>query len=168
MLLNSKKFPNIKYDPGDELFYTPEEINIPFYFDVDEELTNSLEYMDNISLFLDDIEKIKLNIITYIHEKIEKENTTEYDVIRFFLEIYNEENYGKEDLRKVLGVDNIENVSLHEKIDLLKINRVGSLLLEEGTQGFIIDFSFNMEYTDELLVVYLNLNREIVKITHES
>lgn len=68
----------------------------------------------------------------------------------------------------MLGVNNLENLTLHQKADYLNINRVGSIFLEESKQGFIIDFSFNMEYTDELLVVYLNLNREIINVTHES
>lgn len=74
MLLKSKNFSDIEYDPGDELFYTPEEINIPFYFDVEEELTNNLESMNNVSGFLDDIDEIKLSIITYLHKEIDEDN----------------------------------------------------------------------------------------------
>ena len=35
-------------------------------------------------------------------------------------------------------------------------------------QVFILDLSFNPEITDELLVIYFGLNKEIFCITHES
>ena len=39
---------------------------------------------------------------------------------------------------------------------------------ETGQQAFILDLSFNPEITDELMVVYFDLNKEIFCITHES
>ena len=33
---------------------------------------------------------------------------------------------------------------------------------------FILDLSFNPEITDELMVIYFDLNKEIFCITHES
>ena len=48
-------------------------------------------------------------------------------------------------------------------------DRFGSLVDgETNQQSFILDLSFNPEITDEMLVVYFDLNKEIFCITHES
>ena len=45
----------------------------------------------------------------------------------------------------------------------------GSLVDDEmDQQVFILDLSFNPEITDELMVIYFDLNKEIFCITHES
>ena len=51
----------------------------------------------------------------------------------------------------------------------MRLKRFGSLVDgEPGQQAFILDLSFNPEITDELMVVYFDLNKEIFCITHES
>ena len=51
----------------------------------------------------------------------------------------------------------------------LQLKRFGSCIDDEmDQQVFILDFSFNPELTDELLVVYFNLEKEVVEIAHES
>ena len=48
-------------------------------------------------------------------------------------------------------------------------NASGSLVDSEmNQQVFILDLSFNPEITDELMVIYFDLNKEIFCITHES
>ena len=60
-------------------------------------------------------------------------------------------------------------LSFAEMVDFLKLKRFGSLV-DDGMdqQVFILDLSFNPEITDELLVIYFGLNKEIFCITHES
>ena len=54
-------------------------------------------------------------------------------------------------------------------VDFLKLKRFGSLVDDEmDQQVFIMDLSFNPEITDELMVIYFDLNKEIFRITHES
>jgi len=54
-------------------------------------------------------------------------------------------------------------------VDFLKLKRFGSLVDDEMEQQvFIMDLSFNPEITDELMVIYFDLNQEIFCITHES
>ena len=51
----------------------------------------------------------------------------------------------------------------------LKLLRICSLVFSEmNQQVFILDLSFNPEITDELMVIYFDLNKEIFCITHES
>ena len=60
-------------------------------------------------------------------------------------------------------------MSFEQMVDFLKIVRFGSLLDEEtGQQAFVIDLSFNPELTDELLVIYFDLEKRVVSLAHES
>ena len=60
-------------------------------------------------------------------------------------------------------------LSFAEMVDFLKLKRFGSLADDEmDQQVFIMDLSFNPEITDELMVIYFDLNQEIFCITHES
>ena len=60
-------------------------------------------------------------------------------------------------------------LSFAEMVDFLKLKRFGSLVDDEmDQQVFILDLSFNPEITDELMVIYFDLNKEIFCITHES
>ena len=60
-------------------------------------------------------------------------------------------------------------LSFAEMVDFLKLKRFGSLVDDEmDQQVFIMDLSFNPEITDELMVIYFDLNKEIFCITHES
>ena len=60
-------------------------------------------------------------------------------------------------------------LSFAEMVDFLKLKRFGSLVDSEmNQQVFILDLSFNPEITDELMVVYFDLKKEIFCITHES
>ena len=64
---------------------------------------------------------------------------------------------------------NIVKLSFAEMVDFLKLKRFGSLVDDEmDQQVFIMDLSFNPEITDELMVIYFDLNQEIFCITHES
>ena len=60
-------------------------------------------------------------------------------------------------------------LSFTEMVDFLRLKRFGSLVDDEmDQQVFIMDLSFNPEITDELMVIYFDLNQEIFCITHES
>ena len=66
------------------------------------------------------------------------------------------------------GTD-LSKLSFTEMVDFLRLKRFGSLVDGEmNQQVFILDLSFNPEITDELLVIYFGLNKEIFCITHES
>ena len=51
----------------------------------------------------------------------------------------------------------------------MRPKRFGSLIdCEMNQQAFILELSFNLEITDELMVIYFDLNKEIFCITHEN
>ena len=140
MNLKSKKYPNIKYEKGQEIFLSPEEMNSHFYFDVEEELTSNNEAMNIVAEMLDEVEML---------EKTAK------NFLKKILELFQ--------------VDNPSDLSFVEMVDLLKIKRLGGLIDSESQQQiFIVDLSFNTDFTDELIVIYFNLEKQIFYVTHES
>lgn len=80
---------------------------------------------------------------------------------------FHREDVGLSVAKSLFPDEDISLLSYEKMVDYLKLKRFGSIL-DEGQQLFIIDLSFNPLITDELLVVYLNLNQEIVCIAHES
>lgn len=60
-------------------------------------------------------------------------------------------------------------LSFAEMVDFLRLDRFGSLVdYKMDQQVFIMDLSLNPEITDELMVIYFDLNQEIFCITNES
>ena len=57
MKLNSKRI-DFEYTPGEEIFTFPEDTGLPFFFDVDEELTDNPSAMDAVGEMLDEAEKL--------------------------------------------------------------------------------------------------------------
>ena len=65
----------------------------------------------------------------------------------------------------------LEEVPTSIRFDIdkkLRIEEDGLVDDEMEQQVFIMDLSFNPEITDELMVIYFDLNQEIFCITHES
>ena len=145
MKLNSQRL-NLDYQPGEEIFTFPEETGLPFIFDVDEELTNDSVAMDTVGIMLDNAEHLDALAKQAIKDSLENSANTYHELVRGFMDFHRDD----------VGM-----------VDYLKLKRFGSIL-DEGQQLFIIDLSFNPFITDDLLVVYFNLNQEIVCIAHES
>ena len=57
MKLNSKRI-DFEYTPGEEIFTFPEDTGLPFFFDVDEELTDNPSAMDAVGEMLDEAETL--------------------------------------------------------------------------------------------------------------
>ena len=165
MKLNSHR-PNLDYHPGEEIFTFPEETGLPFIFDVDEVLTNDSVAMDTVGLMLDSAERLAKLAKQSIQDSLENSANTYHDLVRGFMDFHRE---GVELLvAKSLFPDvDISLLSYKKMVDYLKLKRFGSIL-DEGQRLFIFDLSFNPLITDELLVVYLNINQEIICIAHES
>ena len=70
-------------------------------------------------------------------------------------------------IRVVQEQDNTNKINTLYKMILYK--QIVCLVDDEmNQQVFIMDLSFNPEITDELMVIYFDLNKEIFCITHES
>lgn len=170
LILNSKKFPNILYESREDIYYFPEEIGTSFSFDVTKDLTGDIEAMNRVASFLDDLNKLKEKALIHIRSVLNNKANQYHDTIVCFLEIHKDTSVFKEEtIKNMFGIDSIGDFDIEKMIDFLKVKRFGSYIDDElNEQAFIMDLSFNSDYTDELMVVYFNISKDIFAIAHES
>ena len=91
-----------------------------------------------------------------------------HGIVTYFMQFHRDEVPSEIAAELFPGTDPAK-LSFAEMVDFLRLKRFGSLV-DSGMnqQVFILDLSFNPEITDELMVVYFDLNQEIFCITHES
>ena len=167
MKLNCKRI-DFTYTPGEEIFTFPEESGLSFLFDVDEELTDNPAAMDTVGEMLDEAEKLAEKAKAAIKTALKDENSPYHDVVTFFME-FHRDDVGPDIAAELFPGTDPSKLSFAEMVDFLKLKRFGSLVDSEiEQQAFILDLSFNPEITDELMVIYFDLNKEIFCITHES
>ena len=165
MKLNSKRI-DFEYTPGEEIFTFPEDTGLPFMFDVDEELTSDTAAMNAVGENLDEAEKLAEKAKEAIRVALANENSPYHKCVTFFMQFH------RDDVEPDIAADlfpgfDLTKLSFIDMVDFLKLKRFGSLVDDEK-QVFILDLSFNPEITDELMVVYFDLNKEIFCVTHES
>ena len=165
MKLNSQRL-HFDYQPGEEIFTFAEEIGLPFIFDVDEELINDSVAMDTVGIMLDSAEHLADLAKQSIKDSLENSANTYHELVRGFMD-FHRDDVGLPVAKSLVPDVDISLLSYEKMVDYLKLKRFGSIL-DEGQRLFIIDLSFNPLITDELLVVYLNINQENICIAHES
>ena len=160
MKLNCKRI-DFEYTPGEEIFTFPEESGLPFLFDVEKELTADPTAMDAVGEMLDEAKAA-------IKAALADEDSRYHGVVTFFMEFYRDDVDPDIAAELFPGTDPAK-LSFVEMVDFLRLDRFGSLVdYKMDQQVFIMDLSFNPEITDELMVIYFDLNQEIFCITNES
>ena len=166
--LNSKKHLNISYTEGEELFFLEDEVGLSFSFEVEGEITENSESMDLVANALDNVDTLKSTAIAYLKSALANTRDDDYQLVHDFLSDY-EDDMETEDYQEMLGIDEDTELSLDKMIDRFTINRFGSYIdPETNEQMFVIDLSFDPEYTDQLMVINFDINKKIVSISHES
>ena len=161
MKLNSKRI-DFEYTPSEEIFTFSEDTGLPFLFDVDEELTDAVGEM------LDEAETLAEKAKAAIKAALSDQGAPYHDLVTFFMQ-FHRDDVGSDIAADLFPGTDPAKLSFIEMVDFLRLKRFGSLVDgETGQQAFILDLSFNPEITDELMVVYFDLNKEIFCITHES
>jgi len=167
MKLNCKRF-DFTYTPGEEIFNFPEDTGLPFIFDVEKELTDDPAAMDAVGNMLDEAEKLVEKAKAAIKASLTDEGSPYHDIVTFFMEFHRDE-VDPDTAAALFPRKDPAKLSFAEMVDFLQLKRFGSCVDgETDQQAFILDLSFNPEITDELMVVYFDLNKEIFCITHES
>ncbi len=167
MKLNCHRI-DFTYTPGEEIFTFPDESGLPFLFDVDEELTDNLDAMATVGKMLDEAEQLGEKAKVAIKAAIEDEGSPFHDTVTFFMQ-FHRDDVGPDIAAELFPGTDLAKLSFAEMVDFLKLKRFGSLADDEkDEQVFIMDLSFNPEITDELMVIYFDLKKEIFCITHES
>ena len=167
MKLNCKRI-DFTYTPGEEIFNFPEESGLPFIFDVEEELTGDPAAMDAVGEMLDEAEKLAEKAKAAIKVALADEGDPYHGIVAYFMQFHRDE-VGPDIAAELFPGNDPAKLSFAEMVDFLRLKRFGSLVdSETEQQAFILDLSFNPEITDELMVIYFDLNKEIFCITHES
>ena len=167
MKLNCKRI-DFTYTPGEEIFNFPEESGLPFIFDVEEELTADPAAMDAVGKMLDEAEELAEKAKAAIKAALADEADPCHDAVTFFMR-FHRDDVGPDIAAELFPGTDPSKLSFAEMVDFLRLKRFGSLVDgETNQQSFILDLSFNPEITDELMVIYFDLNKEIFCITHES
>ena len=117
---------------------------------------------------LDEAEELAEKAKSAIKAALADEGSPYHDAVVFFME-FHRDDVGPDIAGELFPGTDPAKLSFAEMADFLKLKRFGSLVDSEmNQQVFILDLSFNPEITDELMVVYFDLNKEIFCITHES
>ena len=167
MKLNCKRI-DFTYTPGEEIFSFPDESGLPFLFDVEEELTADSAAMDAVGKMIDEAEKLAEKAKTAIKAALADESSPYHDLVTFFMQ-FHRDDVGPDIAADLFPGTDPSKLSFAEMVDFLRLDRFGSLVdYKMDQQVFIMDLSLNPEITDELMVIYFDLNQEIFCITNES
>ena len=168
MNLKSNNYPTIEYEKGEEIFLSPEEINSSFYFDVEEELTSNDEAMAIVASMIDEVDKLVEAAKDFLKNTLSNEGNEDYGTVAYFMEFHRDE-MDADTVLELFPSSNVDTITFIEMVDFLKMIRFGSLIDNKtNQQAFIMDLSFNPELTDELMVIYFNLEKQVFYVTHES
>ena len=168
MNLKSNNYPTIKYEKGEEIFLSPEEINSSFYFDVEEELTSNDEAMAIVASMIDEVDTLVEAAKDFLKNTLSNEGNEYYGTVAYFMEFHRDE-MDADTVLELFPSSNVDTITFTEMVDFLKMIRFGSLIDNKtNQQAFIMDLSFNPELTDELMVIYFNLEKQVFYVTHES
>jgi len=114
------------------------------------------------------ISKMRNKAKAAIKAALADENSPYHNVVTFFMK-FHRDDIGPDIAAELFPETDLTKLTFAEMVDFLRLKRFGSLIDSETEQQvFILDLSFNPEITDELMVIYFDLNREIFCITHES
>lgn len=167
MKLNSKRI-DFEYTPSEEIFTFSEDTGLPFLFDVDEELTDNPSAMDAVGEMLDEAETLAEKAKAAIKAALSDQGAPYHDLVTFFMQ-FHRDDVGSDIAADPFPGTDPAKLSFIEMVDFLRLKRFGSLVdYKMDQQVFIMDLSFNPEITDELMVIYFDLKKEIFCITHES
>lgn len=168
MNLKSNNYPTIEYEKGEEIFLSPEEINSSFYFDVEEELTSNDEAMAIVASMIDEVDTLVEAAKDFLKNTLSNEGNEYYGTVAYFMEFHRDE-MDTDTVLELFPSSNVDTITFTEMVDFLKMIRFGSLIDNKtNQQAFIMDLSFNPELTDELMVIYFNLEKQVFYVTHES
>lgn len=168
MNLKSNNYPTIEYEKGEEIFLSPEEINSSFYFDVEEELTSNDETMAIVASMIDEVDTLLEAAKDFLKNTLSNEENEYYGTVAYFME-YHRDEMDADTVLELFPSSNVDTITFIEMVDFLKMIRFGSLIDNKtNQQAFIMDLSFNPELTDELMVIYFNLEKQVYYVTHES
>lgn len=168
MNLNSKKYPSLTYEPGKEIFRLAQEGGLPFMFDVSEELTGSEQNIRTLVSMLDQTDALLRQAREFLKKTLADRTSRYYTTVYSFMNFHRSE-LPLATVEQLFPLNDLSSLTPEKMTEYLQISRFGSHMDDRlNRQIFVLDLSFGPQFTDELLVVYFNADKQIVAISHES
>ncbi len=168
-----KKVPSevydIKYEKGDDIYeenLVTKEKNVISIM-TDELVTKDDNLMKEIFIALDDVDSLITKGKDKIIEVLTDNTNKYYELVKYYMDFHIEE-VGEEYHEDLFGVKNAKELGIIEVAKLLKPKMVSVHLNKENKYEITLDFSYNSEITDELMVIVFNQDLDIIYVTHES
>lgn len=161
-LIPSKKFPGIRYMPGEDVWVNDLRKNRggPVSFDLSTELTESAEAIRLAADALDRLDGLETDVRQYMKQVAANPSHSGHEALRAYL------CRQKADAE---AADSGGEPALDGLIDRLSLERLGSLTHRESrSQVFVMDFCLTRQYGDEILAVYLDRELRPFVIAVES
>ncbi len=163
-ILNSKIYPGIEYEKGSEIYLFPDESGLPFILDISEKLTSDENAMNIVASALDDVDLLVVSSKNFIKAALADEDNEFNGTASLFMDFHRDE-FEDELLPDSV---NIKTLSSDRITDYLTLKRFECSVDESGDLTYTLDLSLNPEMTDELMVIYMDSQKNIMYISHES
>ena len=168
--LRSKNFPVIEYTPGDDVWIIElkREGKKPFSFDVSEELTGDKQAMTRVASALDMLDEMEKAALGYIKSTARDRRHPEHKTVRDYFAFHREEaeKMTRDGSSQLFGP---EKQPARYTADHLALERLASALNKERTaQIFLMDFTIDSFYSNNLLVVLFDNNFTPRSLSMES
>lgn len=167
MELNSRNYPGITYEKGKELFLSSDESGADFWISLHEDLTGNDRAMEIAAAALDNAGEFEQKAKDFARTVLGDEEHERYEIVSGFMEFHREE-LDSGALREIFSADDPDSLTFEEMTGKLKMAAFACDVDEEGLPVFVIDLSFGEDFSDKVLAVYFDSNREIFRISHES
>ena len=170
MKLNSKQYPDITYEEGEEIYLREGNSGLPFRFDVEDCLTEDEDVMNVIAHALDDMHTLKQKAKDYLKKSLADSESEDYDTISCFMEFHRDDIDSELTEELFDGVEDPSELSFEDMVDYLEVCGVSGMMYyeEEELPVIMMEFSFDPDITDELMVIYFDFDYQIISVSHES
>ena len=131
-------------------------------------MDKSYEAMAIVASMIDEVDTLVEAAKDFLKNTLSNEGNEYYGTVAYFMEFHRDE-MDADTVLELFPSSNVDTITFIEMVDFLKMIRFGSLIDNKtNQQAFIMDLSFNPELTDELMVIYFNLEKQVFYVTHES
>ena len=131
-------------------------------------MDKSYEAMAIVASMIDEVDTLVEAAKDFLKKTLLNEKNEYYGTVAYFMEFHRDE-MDADTVLELFPSSNVDTITFIEMVDFLKMIRFGSLIDNKtNQQAFIMDLSFNPELTDELMVIYFNLEKQVFYVTHES
>lgn len=162
-LIPSKKFPGIRYLPGEDVWVHDLRKNKgnPVSFDLSTELTESADAIRLAAAALDRLDGLEANAREYMKQIAANPAHSGYKILCAF--------FGGRQNGVTSAPDSGGEPALDRLIDRLTLERLGGLTHKESrSQVFVMDFALTRQYGEAILAVYLDSGLRPFVIAVES